>query len=79
MEQFSFTNGRVYTVDHSRKGKFTLLVTSQTDEWVTGTIVDGTAKAMLDYNVREVGEEVTLRRSFIRSASELEATHEATR
>lgn len=72
MEQVKFEVGKTYRVQHSRKGTFILLVTSKTDEWVTGTIMEGTAKAMLDYNVREAGEDITLRLSFINSAVELE-------
>lgn len=72
MEQVKFEVGKTYRVQHSRKGTFILRVTSQTDEWVTGTIMEGTAKAMLDYNVKEAGEDITLRLSFINSAVELE-------
>ena len=52
-----------YHVDHSRKGKFTMRVDSLNGEWVSGQIVAGTAKAMLDYNVKETGEDITVRLS----------------
>ena len=53
--------GKLYKVNHSRKGKFNLRVTSIDGEWVTGIIIDSTAKAMLDYNVRTSGDEITIR------------------
>ena len=53
--------GKLYKVNHSRKGKFNLRVTSFDDTWVTGIIVDSTAKAMLDYNVKTSGDEITVR------------------
>jgi len=63
--------GKTYVVSHSRKGKFTLHVTSMSDEWVTGVIVDGTAGAMMEYNEKYKGEELTARKSFIRVVEEL--------
>lgn len=56
--------GQTYQVSSSRKGKFTGVITSVNDEWATVLITKGKAKAMLDYNEREQGEEVTVRRSF---------------
>lgn len=56
--------GASYDVVHTRKGRFRLRVTSVGDPWVTGVIEKGTAGAMLDYNVREEGEEITIRFSF---------------
>ncbi len=56
--------GKTYAVDHQRKGKFVMQVTSRDDEFVTGIVVQGKAKAMMRYNEREVGEEVTVRESF---------------
>lgn len=79
MGQFSFEVGKTYRIRHSRKGQFVFRVTGMNDEWVSGEIVSGVAKAMLDYNVREAGEDITVRRSFIQSSVELEETHEATR
>lgn len=68
MEQVKFEVGKTYRVQHSRKGTFILLVTSQTDEWVTGTIMEGTAKAMLDRNglrwVREHFPDIKLPSEF---------------
>lgn len=64
-------NGKTYNVHHSRKGKFVLLVSSQSEEWISGTIVSGTARAMMDYNIKEAGEEITVRKSFLSSATEV--------
>lgn len=57
--------GGVYDVNHSRKGKFTIRVMWEDEEWVAGSIVRGTAQALCNYNVKETGEEITLRKSFI--------------
>lgn len=52
---------QLYAVKHSRKGKFNLLITEISGEWITGIIKKGTANALLDYNVKETGEEITIR------------------
>lgn len=57
--------GQTYDVRHSRKGAFKLLVTRVDGEWLTGQIVDGFAKAVMSYNVREEGEEITMRDSQV--------------
>ena len=56
--------GKIYNVMHNRKGTFRLLITETSGEWVCGQIVAGTAGAMLDCNVKEVGEMITVRESF---------------
>lgn len=53
--------GRDYRVIHSRKGEFCVRITAASDEWVTGAIISGTAGALMHYNVKEEGEEVTMR------------------
>lgn len=53
--------GEIYEVRHSRKGRFRLKITRLDGEWITGQIVSGVAKALLRYNVREEGEEITIR------------------
>ena len=63
-------NGKTYLISHQRKGAFTLFVESQCDEWVNGQIVDGTASAMMDYNVKQKGEKITCRKSLIRRATQ---------
>lgn len=56
--------GKIYRVNSSRKGVFTGIVTQACDTWATVLITSGKAKAMLDYNERFQGEEVTVRRSW---------------
>jgi hypothetical protein len=56
--------GRTYHVASRRKGKFTGKLVSQDDTWATLEITSGKAGAMLPYNEREVGEEVTVRREW---------------
>ena len=56
--------GLVYNVVHSRKGSFQVLLLSSTNEWFTGKIVTGIAKAVLEDNVKYEGEEVTMRKSL---------------
>ncbi len=56
--------GKTYKVNSSRKGVFTGIVTQRCDTWATILVTHGKAKAMLDYNERGQGEEVTVRRSF---------------
>ncbi len=53
--------GKTYLVNHSRKGTFTARMTRVDDTWATGVITGGHAGAMLDYNDRDKGEEVTMR------------------
>lgn len=55
------TVGGTYAVNHSRKGKFNMHVTDVRGEWVDGVIVSGKAKALLAYNEKETGEEITVR------------------
>lgn len=62
--------GKTYLVTAQRKGTFMMRVTGQCDTWTTGFVVGGKTTAMLDYNVKEKGEEVTCRTEFIRSAIE---------
>lgn len=56
--------GKTYRVNSSRKGRFTGIVTRFDDTWADVLITAGKAQAMLDYNEREQGETVTVRRSF---------------
>ena len=53
--------GKTYDVDHTRKGKFRVLVTAVNDGWVEGRVVSGVATALLAHNVREMGEKITIR------------------
>ena len=56
--------GKNYLVNSSRKGTFAGRLESLDDTWATFTIIGGKASAMLDYNEREKGEKVTVRRSL---------------
>ena len=53
-----------YVVNHSRKGTFTLKITNIDDTWITGTIVEGKTRAIMSYNEKEIGEKITIRKSF---------------
>ncbi len=76
-EQMKLETGKIYLVSTQRKGTFVMRVTGQDDTWTHGVIVVGKAKAMLAYNEREVGEEITLRTSFIlRATEQLDAEQE---
>lgn len=60
----NLTPGRRYLVNSSRKGMFMGELLNMDDTWATFRITSGRAKAILDYNEREKGEEVTVRRAF---------------
>lgn len=57
---------QIYNITHTRKGSFTVQVTSESDEWVTGTIIEGKANAIIDCNVKHQGDEITMRKSLCR-------------
>ena len=61
-----YENGQVYIINHSRKGKFGMLVTGQDEEWLHGKVAGGQTNAIMDYNIKETGEDITVRKSFIR-------------
>lgn len=56
--------GKIYDVSSSRKGKFRMRLTDQCETWATGIIISGKAKAICDYNEREEGEEITVRKEL---------------
>lgn len=56
--------GKIFIVNHSRKGKFTMKVTSVKEEWAEGLVVDGYAKAVMDYNEKYIGDIITVRISM---------------
>ena len=56
--------GEIYKVNHSRKGVFNLMITTQDETWVTGLIVEGKAGAILEYNEREQFENITIRKEL---------------
>lgn len=67
--------GRIYRVSSSRKGTFEGMFISACDTWATFEITAGKAKAMLEYNERHKGEEVTVRRSFCTFAEQHVVQH----
>lgn len=58
--------GDVFEVRHQRKGVFVVRVKAVAGEWLTGVIVEGQAGAMMAYNERDTGEEVTVRDTLCR-------------
>ena len=56
--------GKIYDVNSSRKGDFRIKLISQCETWATGVIIEGRAKAINEYNERERGEEVTMRKEL---------------
>jgi hypothetical protein len=65
----TLVEGQIYMVYHRRKGTFKLMVTEQDETWVTGLILEGKANAILDYNIRERFEEITIRKVLCRFSS----------
>jgi len=59
--------GKICTIEHTRKGKFTMQVTAATDERIDGIVTDGRAHAMLAENEAVEDDPITIRRDFIRS------------
>ncbi len=55
---------KTYLVNSSRKGTFMGKLVNESDDFATFVITNGVAKAMLDYNVKEKGEEVSVRKAF---------------
>lgn len=53
--------GNEYEVRHERKGTFSMLVDAIDGEWISGEITKGVARAIMRYNVCEVGERITIR------------------
>ena len=66
--------GKTYEVNHARKGEFVLAITAVNDEWITGNLIEGEPRYLLDCNKRIKGEELTIRRSFC-NFKNLEVTH----
>ena len=63
-------NGKTYLVNHKRKGVFTLTVESQSNGFIHGTITGGEAAAMMEYNIKHEGENISFRKGFIIEAVE---------
>lgn len=56
--------GATYQINSCRKGAFIGRLLKHCDTWATFEITDGRADAMMDYNIREKGEEVTVRKTL---------------
>jgi hypothetical protein len=72
MEGTQFEIGKIYEIDHSRKGRFSIRVEEQGEDYLEGVVVDGYAAAMMSYDVKEEGEKVRMRKSLINRATEAE-------
>lgn len=56
--------GKTYEVNHSRKGKFNLELKHQCNTWASGIITNGFADSMLEENIKEQFEEITVRKEL---------------
>ena len=56
---------KIYNVNHSRKGKFKLRIMSESEDWVTGFLVEGEPQMISKANPDpEIGESMTIRKKF---------------
>ena len=53
--------GVEYVVRHSRKGTFRARVVAVCGEWLDVVVTSGVARAVMQYNVAEEGDPVTIR------------------
>jgi len=53
--------GNEYEVRHTRKGTFCMTVENINGEWISGKVSAGIANALMSYNVKDVGDEITVR------------------
>ena len=56
--------GKNYKIVHSRKGEFSVTVTHDGDDFITGKIIEGYADAIHSNNIRTEGESITFRKSL---------------
>ena len=56
--------GKIYLVNSQRKGTFTGKLIHESDDFASFEITHGVAEAMLDYNIKGKGEEVSVRKSL---------------
>ena len=66
-----YTLGSIYNITHARKGTVAVKVCEESNDWVTGVLVDGRPKMMNPYNNINKGEPITLRKSLITLAEEV--------
>ena len=76
MQNLKLEIGKKYLIDHSRKGRFVGKVISQDEEWATVEVVEGSPIFIADMNQDRgfVGDEITIRKSMINIASEINET-----
>ena len=67
-------NGKIYWVNHSRKGPFVMRVDSQDSDWAHGVVIEGKAGAIHEVNERHEGERVSVRINLLREAVEQPGT-----
>lgn len=59
--------GKVYKVIHTRKGTFFMRVTEvipEPDGWTKGIITEGIADAIMNYNIKCIGDTINVRNSL---------------
>lgn len=66
-----FIVGKTYEIDHKRKGLFKITITETNEEFLSGVITEGTTKTMLAHNTRTAGDDISIRKSLIKTAKEL--------
>ena len=62
--EITFHVGQNYKVNHTRKGKFNITLTSEDEVWISGKIIEGYADAIHDNNIRIEGDTITFRKSL---------------
>ena len=56
--------GKTYKINHSRKGIFHITATGETEEWLYGVIVKGTATKLNGDVYAAKGDKITIRKSL---------------
>jgi hypothetical protein len=69
-EPMNIEVGKTYLIKHQRKGVFAGKIIGIDDTWTTAIVTGGSAKAMLDYNVAEKGDTISVRAEWITGAVE---------
>jgi len=63
-----YINDSTYLIKHSRKGTFAMIIKSQCPTWLNGIIAGGQADAILSYNEKFVGDDITIRKTHVTDA-----------
>lgn len=61
----------IYQIKHNRKGTFSIKVTSDNEDSVTGNIVLGSPKMLCADNEKELGDEITLGKFLISDSKKI--------